>query len=245
MEQIINYNDAILKNYQKTYPNLAEFTYDVTTDALVYEGNYVKLNGYGLSRIDPIFFNMMPEDIFIYMKNGFYQNAQEDKQINEYLSQFVITEEEIGFINSYVERYIERLNIYARNRDVFDKYLSNDSIKDFMESIRNAKKIIDHAKNNAKENNNSVYSMLRNAYDKEMASMNQNNEQEKTIDKTLSLTRTNSKFSGFSEFEKNEQYLKELNDRSKLSVAGYTSILLIIATTISVGMYLAIQLFLK
>lgn len=245
MEQIINYNDAILKNYQKTYPNLAEFTYDVTTDALVYEGNYVKLNGYGLSRIDPIFFNMMPEDIFIYMKNGFYQNAQEDKQINEYLSQFVITEEEIGFINSYVERYIERLNIYARNRDVFDKYLSNDSIKDFMESIRNAKKIIDHAKNNAKENNNSVYSMLRNAYDKEMASMNQNNEQEKTIDKTLSLSRTNSKFSGFSEFEKNEQYLKELNDRSKLSVSGYTSILLIIATTISVGMYLAIQLFLK
>jgi len=245
MEQIINYNDAILKNYQKTYPNLAEFTYDVTTDALVYEGNYVKLNGYGLSRIDPIFFNMMPEDIFIYMKNGFYQNAQEDKQINEYLSQFVITEEEIGFINSYVERYIERLNIYARNRDVFDKYLSNDSIKDFMESIRNAKKIIDFAKNNAKENNNSVYSMLRNAYDKEMASMNQNNEQEKTIDKTLSLSRTNSKFSGFSEFEKNEQYLKELNDRSKLSVAGYTSILLIITTTISVGMYLAIQLFLK
>lgn len=245
MEQIINYNDAILKNYQKTYPNLAEFTYDVTTDALVYEGNYVKLNGYGLSRIDPIFFNMMPEDIFIYMKNGFYQNAQEDKQINEYLSQFVITEEEIGFINSYVERYIERLNIYARNRDVFDKYLSNDSIKDFMESIRNAKKIIDFAKNDAKENNSSVYSMLRNAYDKEMASMNQNNEQEKTIDKTLSLSRTNSKFSGFSEFEKNEQYLKELNDRSKLSVAGYTSILLIIATTISVGMYLAIQLFLK
>lgn len=245
MEQIINYNDAILKNYQKTYPNLAEFTYDVTTDTLVYEGNYVKLNGYGLSRIDPIFFNMMPEDIFIYMKNGFYQNAQEDKQINEYLSQFVITEEEIGFINSYVERYIERLNIYARNRDVFDKYLSNDSIKDFMESIRNAKKIIDFAKNNAKENNSSVYSMLRNAYDKEMASMNQNNEQEKTIDKTLSLSRTNSKFSGFSEFEKNEQYLKELNDRSKLSVAGYTSILLIIATTISVGMYLAIQLFLK
>lgn len=245
MEQIINYNDAILKNYQKTYPNLAEFTYDVTTDALVYEGNYVKLNGYGLSRIDPIFFNMMPEDIFIYMKNGFYQNAQEDKQINEYLSQFVITEEEIGFINSYVERYIERLNIYARNRDVFDKYVSNDSIKDFMESIRNAKKIIDFAKNNAKENNSSVYSMLRNAYDKEMASMNQNNEQEKTIDKTLSLSRTNSKFSGFSEFEKNEQYLKELNDRSKLSVAGYTSILLIIATTISVGMYLAIQLLLK
>ena len=245
MEQIINYNDAILKNYQKTYPNLAEFTYDVTTDALVYEGNYVKLNGYGLSRIDPIFFNMMPEDIFIYMKNGFYQNAQEDKQINEYLSQFVITEEEIGFINSYVERYIERLNIYARNRNVFDKYLSNDSIKDFMESIRNAKKIIDFAKNNAKENDNSVYSMLRNAYDKEMASMNQNNEQEETIDKTLSLTRTNSKFSGFSEFEKNEQYLKELNDRSKLSVAGYTSILLIIATTVSAGMYLAIQLFLK
>lgn len=245
MEQIINYNDAILKNYQKTYQNLAEFTYDVTTDALVYEGNYVKLNGYGLSRIDPIFFNMMPEDIFIYMKNGFYQNAQEDKQINEYLSQFVITEEEMGFINSYVERYIERLNIYARNRDVFDKYLSNDSIKDFMESIRNAKKIIDLAKNNAKKNDNSVYSMLRNAYDKEMASMNQNNEQEKTIDKTLSLTRTNSKFSGFSEFEKNEQYLKELNDRSKLSVAGYTSILLIIATTVSVGMYLAIQLLLK
>ena len=57
----------------------------------------------------------------------------------------------------------------------------------------------------------------------------------------FSYSTTNNKFV----YRKNEQYLKELNDRSKLSVAGYTSILLIIATTISVGMYLAIQLFLK
>ena len=42
MENIVSFNGTILSNYQKTYPNLAKFTYDQANDALVYEGNFIK-----------------------------------------------------------------------------------------------------------------------------------------------------------------------------------------------------------
>ena len=45
MENIVSFNGTILSNYQKTYPNLSKFTYDQANDALVYEGNFIKLNG--------------------------------------------------------------------------------------------------------------------------------------------------------------------------------------------------------
>lgn len=241
MEQI-NYNSMILSNYQKMYPNLVSFSYDSSSDSLVYEGNYVKLNGYGLSRIDPVFFNLMPEDIFIFMKNGFYQSIDTSRQINELVNQFVITEEEITFIKRFVLQYIDKLNMYARNRDVFDKYIGNENIKAFMESIRNAKSIIDKAKNVGKKNSQVVYEMILDTYNKEMEMLNQS-----TVgnEKTMSLTRVNNKFSGYGAFEENEQYLRKLNDANKMNVAGYTSIVLIVSSALAFGMYLAVSLFLK
>lgn len=240
MEKVINYNQTILNNYQKSYPNLAEFSYDVANDSLVYEGNYIKLNGYALSRIDPVFFNMMPEDIFIYIKNGFYQQANHAELINDYLNQFVITEEEIDFIKKYIFMYIERLNIYARNRDIFDRFIDNQSIKNFLDDIKKAKDIVDKAKSLGTPNSNTVYGFILDAYNGEMSSMNQN----KTQEKELSLTRTNPNFAGFQEFDKNEEYLRQLNESQKMNMAGYTSIILIVATALTFGMYLALT-FLK
>ncbi len=240
MENIVSFNGTILSNYQKTYPNLSKFTYDQANDALVYEGNFIKLNGYGLSRIDPVFFNMNPDEIFVFIKNGFYLPSNGNQLITNLLSKLVITEEEIDFINNYVSQYIERLNIYASNRDMFDRYFENDSIKTFLQDIRFAKSIVEDAKNKASLNDNSVYSIIVNAYNNEMSSMNQNKSQEQSMGKELTLTRKNPKMSGYQLFDENEKYLKRLNENQKMNMAGYTSIILIVATAIAFGMYLAI-----
>ena len=165
MENIVSFNGTILSNYQKTYPNLAKFTYDQANDALVYEGNFIKLNGYGLSRIDPVFFNMNPDEIFIFIKNGFYQPSNGNQLITKLLNKLVITEEEINFINNYVSQYIERLNIYASNRDMFDRYFENDNVKTFLQDIKFAKDVVEDAKNKTNLNDNSVYSFIVSAYD--------------------------------------------------------------------------------
>ena len=100
--QMINLNE-VLANFQKSYPNLAGFKYDQGMDALVYEGNYIRLNGYMLSRINPTLFSMSPDDIFTYLKNGFYYNTDENGLLNNLLSKLIITDEEAVFIKNYIK----------------------------------------------------------------------------------------------------------------------------------------------
>ena len=237
MEAIMDYSKT-LSNYQKNYPNLAEFTYDANSDCLVYEGNFIKLNGYGLSRIDPVFFNLNPEDIFTYLKNAFYRNDEYSMQIINLTNQIVITEEEQQFIYNFVNQYFLRLNIYASNRNVFDKYFDNDSIKSFMKEIKQSKNIIDKAKEIGSQNEYSVYGMILSQYNNELNSMNQS----QGLDNGVSLTRAKPGFSGYSEFQNNENYLKQLQESQKMNMAGYTSIILIVASALTFGMYLAFQL---
>lgn len=237
MEAIMDYSKT-LSNYQKNYPNLAEFTYDANSDCLVYEGNFIKLNGYGLSRIDPVFFNLNPEDIFTYLKNAFYRNDEYSMQIINLTNQIVITEEEQQFIYNFVNQYFLRLNIYASNRNVFDKYFDNDSIKAFMKEIKQSKNIIDKAKEIGSQNEYSVYGMILSQYNNELNSMNQS----QGLDNRVSLTRAKPGFSGYSEFQNNENYLKQLQESQKMNMAGYTSIILIVASALTFGMYLAFQL---
>lgn len=239
-ENIINYNEMILKNYQKTYPNLAEFSYDALNDALVYEGNFIKLNGYGLSRIDPVFFNMNPEDIFTYFKNAFYQTGNKNAQIEEYLNQLIITEDEEETIQKYVSQYIDKLNIYARNAQFFDKYLQNESVRAYISDFMETKRIIEEARKLANPSTYNAYQMIANAYNNEMSSMNQ--QMGNTESKEMTLTRTIPGFNGYSEFDKNQAYLDELNRKDKMTKAGFTSMLLVISTTIVAGMYLALKI---
>ena len=230
MEAIMDYSKT-LSNYQKNYPNLAEFTYDANSDCLVYEGNFIRLNGYGLSRIDPVFFNLNPEDIFTYLKNAFYRNDEYSMQIINLTNQIVITEEEQQFIYNFVSQYFLRLNIYASNRNVFDKYFDNENIKQ-------SKNIIDKAKEIGSLNEYSVYGMILSQYNNELNSMNQS----QGLDNGVSLTRAKPGFSGYSEFQNNENYLRQLQESQKMNMAGYTSIILIVASALTFGMYLAFQL---
>ena len=239
--QIVNYNDKILKNYQKDFPNLVNFSYDEQTDSLIYLGNSIKLNGYGLSRINPVFFNLLPEDIFTFFKDGFYQETNENIQIQNLFNQFVITEEEISFINNYAHKFIDRFSIYQKNSSLFDKYAQNESIQNFLKQTEEAAKIIKEVESKYNIHSNDALSILNEAYQKAKninifstsQNVNLSNEQ------GLKLTR---KLSSYEQFQENEQYLQKLNQENKLGMAGFSSLILVISSAITFGMYIAIQL---
>ena len=58
----------------------------------------------------------------------------------------------------------------------------------------------------------------------------------------MTLTRTKPGFNGYTEFDKNLDYLNELNKKDKMGMAGYTSLILVITSAITFGMYLALKL---
>ncbi len=211
--QVVNLNE-VLANFQKSYPNLAGFKYDQGMDALVYEGNYIRLNGYMLSRINPTLFSMSPDDIFTYLKNGFYYNTV--------------------FIKNYIKRFITRYNLYLNNKDLFDGLMASDeNINNYIKTMLEGKKIIDSVKDIKSNDEHDALSMLANSYRNEMENVNSN-----SLSQGLSLTRTNP---NYGKFKENEEYLKSLEDKQKFGMAGFTRIILIISSAVAFGMYLALK----
>lgn len=241
MEPIINLNEKILTNYQRLYPNLKDFSYDATNDALIYEGNAINLNGDGLSRIDPVFFQMLPEDIFAYIKCGFYVNANENQGIEALFNQLVITEEEVISLESFAQRFNIKCQIYSRNKQLLDELaMKNDSVASFTKSLIESNNLINQARllSDNPAIGMSAASILYHAYENDIqkinsASLANENNNESTQEKGMSLTRTKAGFSGFDE----ERYIEE---KSRLGIAGFSSIILLIAATITAGIYLAI-----
>ena len=107
-----------------------------------------------------------------------------------------------------------------------------------MKEIKQSRNIIDKAKEIGSQNEYSVYGMILSQYNNELNSMNQS----QGLDNGVSLTRAKPGFSGYSEFQNNENYLRQLQKSQKMNVAGYTSIILIVASALTFGMYLAFQL---
>lgn len=228
-------DEKIFKNYQAKYPNLAPFILNSENNTLIYEGNYLKLNGFELSRIDEVFFNLSSEDIFIFLKNGFYQETRINEQIINLANQFVITEEEEAFIKSYVNKYFIKLNLYNRNKEFFAKYMfDNENVKNYFLTFKRTSEII----NDSKNNQNDVYQMINKAYNESLSALGN----EQSMEQGMSLTRAKQGISGYEKFNDNQRYLEELNKKQKLSMAGFTSIVLIVSTAVAVGSYLALYL---
>lgn len=228
-------DEKIFKNYQAKYPNLAPFILDSENNTLIYEGNYLKLNGFELSRIDEVFFNLSSEDIFTFLKNGFYQETRINEQIINLANQFVITEEEEDYIKSYVNKYLIKLDLYNRNKEFFDKYMfTNENVKNYFLTFKRSSEIISGSKNNQ----NDVYQMINKAYNDALSTLGNN----QSMEQGMSLTRVKKGVSGYERFEDNQKYLEELNKSQKLSIAGFTSIVLIVSTVVAVGSYLALYL---
>lgn len=235
MPNVVSFNQTILSNYQKIYPNLADFSYDIASDSLVFEGNTAKLNGYGLSRIDPIFFLMDPNDIFIFFKNGFYLDNKDSEQVEALFNQTILTEEHVNYLKKFADSFDERCNIYLKNKDFFDKNCeTNESIRHYCEELINGRKVIIIAQKNSSANELSATSILKDAYEQKIMNGNAENKNSKG----MSLTRIKPGFAGFVE----DEYLASLKEKQKMGIAGFSSIILIISSAVVFGIYLALKM---
>ena len=74
-----------LKKLQEKYPNLRDFKFD--NNILSYNGNSIENAEAGINHTAPIFFQMIPSDIFDYLKDGFYyQSDGELEKVKSMLS---------------------------------------------------------------------------------------------------------------------------------------------------------------
>ena len=244
MGEIINLSENIkssLENKKEKYPNLREFEYNEETDTLTYNGKSFSPAGYALSHTDPVFFQMVPQDIFEYLQNGFYfQSPNEINKIrNMITTEIVITEEEEKQLKTFVRQYFKRLAIYTNNNILFDNGIQAniEELKNFASNLLERQKIINGVRTGIYHSVAAeIITGEYNAISNELGN-NQNNE----LDRGLSLTRQKPSGNNIV-FLEQEDVDRQTEQSQRLGVAGFTSIILIISAAVTFGMYLALQL---
>ena len=234
MENLINISDEVssrLDFNKEKYPNIRDFVYNPETDVLSYNGDSIKRAGYGINRIAPIFFQMIPQDIFDYLKGGYYyQSSSELEKVNSMLNQeMIITEDEEAFLKKFANDSRRRLEMYANNKFLFDSNPNNPDLEAFLIDLKARKEIMDSLNNNM-----SVAATII-----KDTSSNNNLEEEQTqsnaLEKTMTLTRKNPNHLNY-RFREQE----EIDAENKLGLAGFSNIVLILVSAITLGMFIAL-----
>lgn len=247
MGEIINLSEQIKNSFEKKsekYPNLTGFVYDEKEDTLTYNGQVINNAGYSLNKTASIFFEMVPQTIFEYLKNGFcFQSPTEITKIkNMITTEMVITEEEMEQLKIFVRQYIARLSIYINNKILFEKGMDNEDLNNFLSNLLERKHIIDGIKTGIYHHSIAAH-IIESEYDllTNNTLANTDETQYNNLEKGMSLTRKNPKTIDYI-FPEQSDIDEKYNKSQRLGVAGFTSIVLIIATAITFGMYLALQL---
>ena len=226
-----------LEKCKEKYPNLRDFQYDPDSDILTFNGNSIKNAGDGINHIATIFFQMIPQDIFDYLKNGFYhQSEAELEKVKSMLSQeMIITEDEEAFLKKFAKDYLRKIQMYANNKFLFDSNPNNPDLDDFLKDLKTRKEIMANLGNNM-----SIAATIINSEVDSMTKQNQVQEESPEMEKGMSLTRTNPKApstQNFTEFPDQA----EVNNLYKVrDFRGYCNMVLILVSAITLGMFIAI-----
>ena len=226
-----------LEKCKEKYPNLRDFHYDPDSDILTFNGNSIKNAGDGINHIATIFFQMIPQDIFDYLKNGFYhQSEAELEKVKSMLSQeMIITEDEEAFLKKFAKDYLRKIQMYANNKFLFDSNPNNPDLDDFLKDLKTRKDIMANLGNNM-----SIAATIINSEVDSMTKQNQVQEENPEMEKGMSLTRTNPKApstQNFTEFPDQA----EVNNLYKVrDFRGYCNMVLILVSAITLGMFIAI-----
>ena len=226
-----------LEKCKEKYPNLRDFQYDPDSDILTFNGNSIKNAGDGINHIATIFFQMIPQDIFDYLKNGFYhQSEAELEKVKSMLSQeMIITEDEEAFLKKFAKDYLRKIQMYANNKFLFDSNPNNPDLDDFLKDLKTRKDIMANLGNNM-----SIAATIINSEVDSMTKQNQVQEESPEMEKGMSLTRTNPKApstQNFTEFPDQA----EVNNLYKVrDFRGYCNMVLILVSAITLGMFIAI-----
>ena len=179
-----------LEKCKEKYPNLRDFQYDPDSDILTFNGNSIKNAGDGINHIATIFFQMIPQDIFDYLKNGFYHQseAELEKVKSMLLQEMIITEDEEAFLKKFARDYLRKIQMYANNKFLFDSNPNNPDLDDFLKDLKTRKEIMANLGNNM-----SIAATIINSEVDSMTKQNQVQEESPEMEKGMSLTRTNPK----------------------------------------------------
>lgn len=227
-------NDKILKQLQESYPNLRGFV--VNDGLLSYNGYNLNVD---LSQIDPVFFNLLPDSIFDYLKNGIYKSWDINKRVIHHLNNLVVTEEEVKELNFFIIQLMIKRDIIKNNIDFFNKFVDNPSIRKFYKEYLDSDEILKEAISN-RDSSYPANAMLANMMEQQSKTEVQSNTN--TQDLGYSRVRGKKDVKGYDVFKENEEYLERLNKRQNLNAAGFTSIILIVSTILAVASYLALNL---
>lgn len=254
MGEIINLSDNIKENLEKKkekYPNLRDFQYDTNTDTLTFQGQSFSPAGYALIHTAPVFFQLIPQDIFEYLRNGFYyQSPNEIPKIkNMITTELVITEDEAQQLKTFVNQFIKRLNIYMNNKILFDNGMQDVDLNNFLSNLLERRKVIEGARTGIYKS--IAANIISNEYNQFINSLNtletpanyeQENEQimNNSLERGMSLTRKPPQNIGYI-FPEQEDIDRQIEREQHLGIAGFTSIILILGTVITIGMYLALK----
>ena len=240
MGELFSISSELTKRLEKCkekYPNLRDFQYDPDSDILTFNGNSIKNAGDGINHIATIFFQMIPQDIFDYLKNGFYhQSEAELEKVKSMLSQeMIITEDEEAFLKKFARDYLRKIQMYANNKFLFDSNPNNPDLDDFLKDLKTRKEIMANLGNNM-----SIAATIINSEVDSMTKQNQVQEESPEMEKGMSLTRTNPKApstQNFTEFPDQA----EVNNLYKVrDFRGYCNMVLILVSAITLGMFIAI-----
>ena len=233
----------ILKN---KYPNLADFYYDKETDTITYKGQTIKNVGASLDHIDSIFFQLVPDDIFTYLKNGFYRLSGLDleKIKSMLLQETIITEEEESLLNKFVKDTYGKMSIYGNNNVLFNANPDNLYLSSFVQDIKDRNQILEVAKNMpdniaAQIINETVFSL---ASGQSLDDINQEESKSNTneLDRGMKLTRINPNTPFNYVFREQSEIDAETEAKNKLGLAGFSNIVLILISVITFGMFIVV-----
>ena len=228
------------------YPNLADFYYDKETDTITYKGQTIKNVGASLDHIDSIFFQLVPDDIFTYLKNGFYRLSGLDleKIKSMLLQETIITEEEERLLKKFVKDTYGKMSIYGNNNVLFNANPDNLYICSFTQDIKDRSQILDVAKNMpdniaAQIINETVFSL---ASGQNLDDINQEESKSNTneLDRGMKLTRMNPNTPFNYVFREQSEIDAETKAKNKLGLAGFSNIVLILISVITFGMFIVV-----
>lgn len=252
MGEIINVIDNIKENFEsikRKYPNLQDFHYDEATDTLSFNGATIDTAGEKIMHTDPIFFHLIPQDIFDYLNHNMYSSNIDLGKIKSMITtEMIITEDELNSLRAFVADYLRRVIIYNNNRLVFEQGIQDVTLNNFQNYLLECRKIIESIKTGIYHS--VAASIILDEYNKLTApitniqqEINNENEQGKTKERELTLTRKkpNNNIDDYN-FLSQDEINKQDERNSHLGVAGFTSIVLILASALTFGMYIALRL---
>lgn len=240
MGELFNIRDISSDRFEKLqekYPNLKDFKFDGNN--LTYNGNYIENAEAGINYTATIFFQMIPQDIFDYLKNGFYRQSESElEKIKSMLSQeIVITEEEANILKKFAKDYLRRIQMYANNEFLFKSNPNDPDLEDFLKDLKMRKDIMMHLDNNisiaANIIKDKINKMTNNTQEQE-----QSQEQTNELERGMKLTRFNPNFNY--RFREQDEIDAEDERRNRLGLAGFSNIVLILVSAITFGMFIAV-----